>query len=358
MSAGAGEPWAEGAGAASVLAAVLRSRRGILRSALLTSLLVAAGVLVMPREFTSTASFLPVTGRASGNLAGLAASLGFNLSGIEMNQSPAFYADLVTAPTILLPLVEHPFHSSDSTQPPVTLETVFHVSAASSPLLRERAVSKLRDRVHVTLRTRTGVVQVDVTMRDPAMAHDVAVRLLDQLMQYNVSSRQSQAAAERRFTQQRTAEARDELRGAEDTLRRFLRGNRDTQSSPDLRFQEDRLRREVSLRQQIYTTLAEAYERARIDEVRDTPLLTIVEPPRVPARPDSRHVAFKVVLGLFVGGLVATLLVLARTSLTPSPAVGAEALQELRLQWSATKRDARHPIQALFGNLRSAGERI
>jgi tyrosine-protein kinase Etk/Wzc len=64
-------------------------------------------------------------------------------------------------------------------------------------------------------------------------------------------------------------------------------------------FQQDRLRRDVTMRQQLYTSLAESYEHAKIDEVRDTPVITIVERPDLPVRPDPR--------GLIKWGLVSLL---------------------------------------------------
>jgi uncharacterized protein involved in exopolysaccharide biosynthesis len=79
-----------------------------------------------------------------------------------------------------------------------------------------------------------------------------------------------------------------EKRQAEDELQAFLQRNRDFRSSPQLSFAYDRLADNVSLRQQLYTAVAQAYEQARIEEVRDTPVITVVEAPMLPARPDPR----------------------------------------------------------------------
>jgi len=90
-------------------------------------------------------------------------------------------------------------------------------------------------------------------------------------------TRQSQAAAERGFTEERMAEAQEELRAAENELQRFLQNNRQFQNSPELVFQHDRLQRRVAMRQQVYTSLVQSYEQARIDEVPNTPVITVVE---------------------------------------------------------------------------------
>jgi uncharacterized protein involved in exopolysaccharide biosynthesis len=333
------------------LAAILRHRRAIVGCGVLTAFVVGVVVLMRPRTYTASASVLPMTSRSGGNLAGLAASLGFNLSGTDLNQSPSFYADLATTPTILLPVVEHPFRGADTTAPAITLQDAYAVKAKAPALRRELAVQALKRDLHVSLNARTGVVRLEVTLKDPLLARDVVLQILEQIGEYNLSRRQSQAGAERRFTEQRTAEARDELTQAEDRLRDFLRTNRDTRNSPDLRFEQQRLERVTALRQQIYTTLASAYEQARIEEVRDTPVLTVVEPPRAPAQPDGRGVFFKVLLSLLAGGLAAVFAVLARESLASldrgGMAAGPDAAELGRL-WAGAREDLRHPLRAVL----------
>ena len=93
-------------------------------------------------------------------------------------------------------------------------------------------------------------------------------------------------------------EVRRDLQEAENRLAGFLKVNRDYQNAPDLRFQYDRLNREVSIQQQLFVSLAQSFEQAKIDEVRDTPVISVVEAPEVPARPDSRFLAIKVCLTL------------------------------------------------------------
>jgi uncharacterized protein involved in exopolysaccharide biosynthesis len=55
----------------------------------------------------------------------------------------------------------------------------------------------------------------------------------------------------------------------------------------------------------MYTTLTQAYEQARIDEVRNTPVITVVEPPESPVRPDSRRLVSWLAVSLVVGVLAA-----------------------------------------------------
>ena len=99
-------------------------------------------------------------------------------------------------------------------------------------------------------------------------------------------------------------QAFQELGVAEDSLRGFLERNRTYQSSPALSFEAARLQRRLDLRQQVYSSLAQAFEQARIDEVRNTPVITVVDTPEESVRLDGKalpRAAVGLVIGLLLG---------------------------------------------------------
>ena len=158
-----------------------------------------------------------------------------------------------------------------------TLIGWYRVKGASREMQREAAVDRLRADLAADVATKTGVVHVSVTLRDPILAAGVNRRLLELINEFNLHTRQTQAGAERRFTEQRMAEVRTDMNEAERRLASFLKVNRDYQNAPDLRFQYDRLSREVNIQQQLFVSLAQAFEQAKIDEVRDTPVISVIE---------------------------------------------------------------------------------
>jgi len=87
----------------------------------------------------------------------------------------------------------------------------------------------------------------------------------------------------------------------------MLQFNRAIANSPELGFQRDRLQREVSLRQQVYASLMQSREDAKIREVRDTPVLTVLESPRLPVVGEARNSVKKALLGGFAGGMLGVL---------------------------------------------------
>ena len=120
-------------------------------------------------------------------------------------------------------------------------------------------------------------------------------------------------------------------------MQQFLQTNRQL-GSPALTFQRDRLQREVQLQQQVVTSLAQQYEENRIREVRDTPVITVIEPPILAARPDARLRALILILGTAAGFCVALLTVVVHelwsreAGVAQDPAVGLLVTEWKRLR--------------------------
>ncbi len=278
---------------------VLAARRLVVGTGLALAILTGVVLLLLPRTWTSTSVFMPQGRRAPSAISGLAAQFGLAAAGLEAGQTPAFYADLLGSRELLAAAVDSPYVVPGGATP-VRLADVWGLDGAPEDQ-RERAIRRLRSVMSAEVSQRTGTVQLAVGMTDPALAAAVNDRLLDLLNRFNLESRQSQAAAERRFTERRLGEIGQALREAEDRLQAFLQQNRDYRNSPELQFRKDRLEREVSLQQQLYTSLAQAFEQAKIDEVRDTPVITVVQRPFVPVRPDPRGIVAKTAAALLLG---------------------------------------------------------
>ena len=292
----------------------LRHRRLILGTGLIAFLVIGGYTFVRHRTYTSTARFMPqaTTEGALARLSGLAASFGVSVPGADAGSSPAFYADLLESRDILRRTVEAPYAfvaRGDSMRG--TLVELFRARGSSPAIRRDAAAKQLLKSIDVRVGRETGTVDLEVTTPWAELSRQVAARMIQQVSDFNLNRRQTKAGAERRFVEARLAEAADSLRTAESRLEGFLQRNRDYRNSPQLMFAFDRLQREVNMQQQVYTTLAESYEAARIDEVRNTPVITVMEPPDLPAKPDPRLALVKGLLagllGLALGAFIAAI---------------------------------------------------
>ncbi len=326
-----------------LVAVMLRERRIIAWFTGIGLVLALAVGLLRDRTWTSTFSFVPQEGSGPGGalagLAGLAGQFNISLDGLMgSDQPPELYADILLTREVLAPIARDTFETRDGERLP--LPKLLKVRGKDPDVVLEKTLREMRDDVvsaGVVNRT-TGMVGVKVRTKSPRASYAIAQRMLAELDKFNTITRQSEGRAEREFAQRRLAEARDSLRVAEESLASFLERNRALENSPSLTFARERLERRVSMHQQLFTSLAEKYEEARLKEVRDTPVITMIERPVLPARPDSRMLSLVLVVGLVASLIAGMLYVIGREALARERARGTDpALALIDREWRAMR---------------------
>lgn len=286
-----------------LFSAVLRHRRMILGTvAFFTAVAVGWG-LVQPREYEAAARFVPEAREATGaDAATLARQFGINLGRQGTGYSSWFYADLLESRETLASILTAQYRPTDA-DTDITLSELWKIDDPA------KGVGRLRRAMRVHVDRQTGVVSVSVRTRDPALSRQIIERIVAAMHQFNVEVRRSQAQAEVEFVQDRLGEAQASLRVAEDSLQAFLRQNRQFDQSFELRFEHDRLQREVALRQEMASTMYRSLEQARIDAVRDTPVLTVIAAGEM-IRPVRRFLVMRFIVGATLGLALGVLLAL------------------------------------------------
>lgn len=326
-----------------LLSGVLRHRYFVLRLSAVCALGSVVLAAVRPDRYSAFAALMPQTSRPSNTLSGLATQFGFTLPASDPGQSPAFYLELLESAQILSSLAESRFPDPEKGGTSRPLVDILEAEGSTPAARLSDAVLILRRRIDTSVRPKTGVVDVAVRTADPKLSAAVCGRLLELMNQFNLETRQSQAAAEARFVQGRLTDATASLRVAEQRLQAFLERNRGFVPSSELSFQEDRLRRDVTLAQQIVSTLAQNYEQARIDQVRDTPAITIVERPVPPAEPDRRHLLRRALVGTIIGVGLGILLAWARDLLAGVRTRREPEVEEFKFLVDDSAADLRRP---------------
>ncbi len=276
---------------------------------------VALGLLF--RTYTAASTFVPQEpGSSISELMGLAAQFGISLGQGQEGQgaSPEFYASLVKSRNLLSDLAGTEFRFAKKRGGSDTLSgsfmALYEITGRTPEERLLSAVRTLDKQVSAGSDPATGTVVVSVTARWPQLAEQMNRRLLNLVAEFNLSTRRSQAGAERQFLEARSHDALTELRAAEQTMEDFLVRNRTYQDSPRLQFQVTRLQRRIDHAQQVYTTLIQSYEQARIAEVRNTPVTTLIDTPEGSAQPSIR-LRTVAILGVVLGALLAGLLAFA-----------------------------------------------
>jgi uncharacterized protein involved in exopolysaccharide biosynthesis len=277
-----------------LLTPLIRRWRLIALIAMAGALTAAVMLLLQRPVYTAEASFAPETSPTSGiagSLAGLAGLAGqFGVAPTTSSSlSPDFFARVLRSREIQRSTLQSEFPDRPG---------------ASRPLLDILEVrgTTPEQRLQVDVDRRTGVVSLSVEMPSPKLAADVANYMVALLNRFNLERRQSQSREERRFSGDRLAAAERDLRAAEQAHLAFLQRNRAYSESPLLNFESNRLSREVQLKQEIFLTLTKSYEQARISEVRDTPVLTVIDSAVAPTlRTRPRRTIGTIIAGLLAG---------------------------------------------------------
>lgn len=259
-------------------------------------------------SYLAVSSLTPEDAASSlSQFAGLAARFGGSVPGLGQSESMDFYASVLASPALLAEVVTTEFRFAkepggrDSLVG--TLQDLYGVDEDTPSERLRLTVKRLQGRVSVSTDRLANVISISVKAPFPELAQRISRRMLDVLNEFNLQKRQTKARAQRVFAEERMGQARAELTAAEELLQRFLEANRTYQTSPRLVFEAARLQRRIEVRQQVYTTLVQAFEQARIDEVRDTPVFTVIQPPELFTR-RSRSPMVMGILAMFFFGAI------------------------------------------------------
>lgn len=265
-------------------------------------------------SYTARSTFVPQS--SSGGLAGLiglAAQFGTRLPG-GLGQDPTesidFYASVIRSPALLARVSLDTFSfaksEKDSTVVRGTLAQLYGISGDTRQEELRNLIERLQNRVAASVNRVNGTVVVSVKAPWPGMAQAVNRRLLVALNEFNLLRRRESAKAQREFLEERTIAASVELRRSEDSLRTFSERNRTYSSDPALALEAARLSRAIEMRQAVYTTLLQSLEQSRLEEVRNTPLITVLDEPELYAKRSRSPVLMGAAAFAVSGGLAIT----------------------------------------------------
>jgi uncharacterized protein involved in exopolysaccharide biosynthesis len=292
-------------------ATLLRNRWRIVRWMVIGGVLAGLTVISTPIVYSAHASFIPQGyDNSRAGLAGLAGQLGVAMPTANQSLSPDFYVKLLGSRVLLRRIANDSFVVAEKGGRKIAFMDLFGIAGGTAGSREEEGVRVLQGMITSSIVPTSGVVELSVVSPWRSVSLGIVTALVNEVNAYNQATRQGQAAAERRFVESRLAIARSDLREAEDRLGRFLRTNRgDLSGSPELALERDRMQRDVTLKQELFTSLTQAYEDVRIREVRDTPVIMMFEAPWAPADREPRGRVKRVQLGLMVGTLFGVLIV-------------------------------------------------
>jgi uncharacterized protein involved in exopolysaccharide biosynthesis len=282
--------------------------------------LVAAllAVLILPPVWQAHASFVTagsnnskmasaLSGGGSG-LQGIASQLGVTPSS-DPSESPNFYVSLIQSEELRRRLLKSRFQDPRGKSPrdSATLLEILRPKSSDPQRQVELGIKTLGKSIGTMFDLKTNLVQVTVDARWSELSAGIANRTIELVDAFNHEQRVSRARSKRLFVQNRLDSAKIELQNAEERQRFFYEQNRQWRSSPQLTYEEGRLRRNSDVATDLFLTLQRQFETARLDEFNDAAEITVVDPAVPPRKAQWPRYWILLASALFIGGILGVL---------------------------------------------------
>ena len=301
-------------------------RKRIIQITAVVTLIGVLYALLATPLYKSTITMYP-SGQESGGkvsqLQGMASTFGFDAGGGK----PSFHIpDIVQSRRLKTELIYHEWNSEEFDKPVnlihyweidnttgISLNPINWIKAlfASDTDSGDRtlkweasALGKLDGRISVN-GGKSGLITVEVLMEEPSIAADMANTMYPAIMDFTIETQSKQAKLNREFIEGRQVEVKEQLIEFEDVLKVFRERNRNIQQSPQLQLELGRLMREVEIKTQVYITLQQQYELARVEEVKETPSVVILDEGKVAVQKDKPKRKLIVIFAMLTGGMFA-----------------------------------------------------
>jgi uncharacterized protein involved in exopolysaccharide biosynthesis len=264
-------------------------RYKILKINLLADVIILLYLLFLTKPYyKTTITILPEYGtKASlGGLGGLASLAGINLA---EGTSTVIYQNILSSESVLSPVV-YAHYLTKEFKDSVNLIQYFEVEVEKrdEPDVQERrqflkVYNLMKNAIIQTdLDRMTEILDITVTMPESKLSAEVANNIVESLDEYVQTVRKSNAIDRRLYLERRNSQIEDSLRNNEEALKTFQIQNKIIEQSPELVLQQSRLMRNVELYQATNIQINQQLEIARIDEIKDNPIINLKEKAKDP----------------------------------------------------------------------------
>ena len=271
--------------------------------------------------YESTVTILPEYGSKSNllsQLSGLA-----ELAGVKVGESAPteIYQNLISSETVMRDVI-YAKYKTEEFPDSVNLIHYFEIeSSDKDPVIQKREEflklykNLVKSKISTDVDRMTKILNVTVTMPEAQLSADVVNNLVKSLDRYIRTQRKSNATEQSFYLEKRTKQIKDSLNIAENALKNFREQNRITSQSPNLLLEQARLARNVEILQTVYVELTKQLEIAKIDEIKDAPVLNVKEFAKDPVKKAGPKRAISLIVIMFFSVLITSVYFLYKDNL-------------------------------------------
>jgi len=168
---------------------------------------------------------------------------------------------------------------------------------------------RLSNDLQLIIKEKEGLILLNVTMRNPEIAAQVALNAQKLLQKFITKYKIEKAQEQLKFCLQRLQEKKNEFEIIQRDLAMFRDKNKNI-TTASARIKEDDLQSKYNILYAVYTELAKQAEQLQLKVKEDTPILTIIEPVKIPTQKSSPDRILIIVVFSILGGIAGIFTVL------------------------------------------------
>jgi uncharacterized protein involved in exopolysaccharide biosynthesis len=262
--------------------------------------------LLLPESFKSTAVILPDTDKsklsALGGLSDLASMAGVSTGDVSIVK---LYPTIIKSESVLKNVLYKKYKTKEYSDS-VDLIQYWKIKEKTPERSYEVGLKGLQDGLLISSDIKLNVVTMEMSTEEPQLSADILNTVIAELDNFIRTKKKTNASEQRKWIEGRLAEVKSDLETSENKLKDFRMSNRIVSTSPQLLLEQERMLREVQINTTLYTELKKQYELVKIEEIKNIPLISVMDYARPAAKKDkpkrSIIVLTSLLLSLFASG--------------------------------------------------------
>ncbi len=277
----------------------------IITPTILCTLMIIYVLFFAKPVYTSTSKIMSSssTDGGSSQAAGLAAQFGINIP-TGRSEPKWVYPEVIKSRTLARLMLKRKFDTYKFGPQKNLLQILTYGNdnpQVGLDTLKIMAVNNLLGMIDISEDLKTGILTLSIRALEPIFAAEVNQALIEELDRHQKKYNKTKTSDTKKFIEERIKDTEKELMAAEESLKVFRDRNRRIENSPALQLQQQRLNREVTVLTGVFTTLKQQLETTKIEEVKESDYVVVLDPPEVPLTRSKPNKKLMVVLAGILG---------------------------------------------------------
>jgi len=276
----------------------------IITPTILCTLTIIYGLFFVMPVYTSTSKIMSSSsGGGMSQAAGLAAQFGIAMP-TGQSEPKWVYPEIIKSRTLARSMLKRKFDTNEFGPQKYLLQILTYGNddpQVGLDILEINAVNNFLGMIDISEDLKTSILTLSINASEPNFAAEVNLALIEELDAHQRKYNKAKTSDTKQFIEERIIAIEKELMSSEEDLKVFMDRNRRIENSPALQLEQQRFGREVTVLTGVFTTLKQQLETTKIEEVKESDYVVILDEPEVPLKRSKPNKKVMVILAGILG---------------------------------------------------------